>query len=122
MEVANKKTARKVLDAIDRVCAYCNYIPEDETGIDPCEGCKVIETADRMWHIIDESDHYLKTFVVGLMFSGETNIHSNIVHAKCADSIKSAYRNCPFCVVRKPADEMELEEMRAKGTPEYYLI
>ena len=45
--------AREVLDAIDKVCVWCAYIPEDETGIDPCEGCMVIKTADDMWRVID---------------------------------------------------------------------
>lgn len=43
-----KTKERIVLDAIDIVCGACDYIPEDETGIDPCEGCKVVETAARM--------------------------------------------------------------------------
>ena len=44
--------ARKVLDAIDTVCFWCHPSP-GENEYDPCEGCKVLETADRMWNIID---------------------------------------------------------------------
>ena len=47
-----KTRAEIVLDAIDIVCGSCCYVPEDESGIDPCEGCMVVETAGRMNDII----------------------------------------------------------------------
>lgn len=50
-----KSKARIVLDAIDVVCGQCCYIPEDETGIDPCKNCKVVETANRMYEILQET-------------------------------------------------------------------
>ena len=37
-----------ILEAIDIVCGACDYTPEDVSGIDPCKGCKVVETAVRM--------------------------------------------------------------------------
>ena len=43
-----KTKERIVLDAIDIVCGACDYVPEDVSGVDPCEGCKVAETAGRM--------------------------------------------------------------------------
>lgn len=48
-----REEADKVLGAICLVCGWCDYVPEDFTGIDPCAGCKVVETADRMWDIVN---------------------------------------------------------------------
>ena len=51
----NTKEAREIIDAIDIVCMWCDYRAEDETGIDPCEGCKVIETAERASNVIADA-------------------------------------------------------------------
>lgn len=43
----NAKEAREVLDAIDIVCGECcEYNPD---AYDPCAGCPVRATADRLW-------------------------------------------------------------------------
>lgn len=51
----SKEVARETLDAIDLVCSLCDYIPEDESGCDPCEGCNVVVTYERMMGVIYET-------------------------------------------------------------------
>lgn len=52
----SKEAARETLDAIDLVCSWCDYIPEDESGCDPCEGCNVVATYERMMGVIYEDE------------------------------------------------------------------
>ena len=54
--MVDRKTASEILEAVDVVCGWCGYEPEDASGIDPCASCRVVEIANRMHDIVREKE------------------------------------------------------------------